>query len=164
MDSSLEKGGYRRHDLSLEQRLELESRAFKRVLNQISQVKSVTPEEALQLLVKFASYNAEVQLVMVDQRENRKADDPDHFGFYNPIESGKSQMALSEARISGDYRKLKELFNPVYISGWTEIPNFTDNIKMLVGLVPDHGKPITYPLPAWMDELEYQQTHTEEQT
>lgn len=159
MDSSLEKGGYRRHDLSLEQRLELGSRAFKRALNQISQVESATPEEALQLLVKFASYNAEVQLAMADQREHIKTDYPESFGFYNPIESGMLQMALSEARISGDYSKLKELFSPNKISGWKEIPNFTDNIKMLVGLVPDHGKPITYPLPAWMDELEYQETH-----
>lgn len=141
---------------NIEERSDLTAAAFTRLLEQIAKTKSATEQEALELLVKFALYWAEFNLIEEDLVAHRKADNPNHFDFHNPNMRGTYEMALVKAR-TGDFRGLKEVLSKEDVDSWQSITGFPDSFKNLLKLIPDEGKPIVFTKPAWMGELEYQQ-------
>ena len=119
---------------------------------------SFSPDEAVRLAVAWRSYANEGYLYDGDLAELEfwfKENDR----LLNKDIRRENEVALTQAA-TGDYRALKGIIagyassstaNSRILRTRVEIERKSSQYKKLLDAVPDHGDPVTLPIPSWMD-------------
>lgn len=127
--------------------------ALRSVLDEIKSKDKFTPEEALDLAVKYASYAQEWHAYQIDAHEINNDIQSKYLGWHNEAMRHLPENALLLGIKDGDYRELKKYLKSEAI--WYQNKEgkiIGDKLRMIVQQVPEHGQPLIPIKPAWMDE------------